>query len=707
MMINAFDEFDLQRKIKNILNNKGFKFEKQKANYFCDLVDHINKIYLEVKKGKRLASAQILYGIAKNNIKDAKYIAMATEFEIRFFDVPSIDKILNFAKRISPTLSLRPSEVHVKYDEIAFDLLGEYGTIYNYKGKFEWNQKFVFMTEDNYEYLRNLFERYNINPSEFINIFGDVYARNGEIKYSDEKLLKLVKESGDSIQFLKCGSINYKGDRQLIESLRIKSVEDFEKILHKMDTLKTIKDRRNHGQFFTERNIADIVNQLIEIYVDPDFIIEPYCGTGTLINKIMDEYNGFANDIDKGYYDALTKIAEGTNWKIYNFDFVEKSIEEILELVPKDCKKLMLLSNPPFGSSRRNKSNSSELEKGIEQKIEIKYFGLDKVYGKGDLLIPTIAKMIEVIKFKGSGYLGFFCPLGVFCERKRYLRLLTELLKNFKFIDGIIFSGESFNGVAKNVAIQFSLWEYKKDYNTNIENIKFDFEDKIIKFKRTLLLKDGWKYNVAKIITNEIGIQDNSRFNVPAPKIFHTQINKGGSELIKENVKIDLKISQIPSELIYGLWSTIVGKNGISKYPFYFNEAYTHLPDFTLEESKQILAYGLIFNLIKEIISNYTKGKIGFVGMQRIFKFGENPELTKGCQYLIDTYGSCIIDEEKEYTIKSVFEWLKKEPDIKKIDNTIRSSIRSKIEFLLDKIGYYDFIPLPLKNNEDEDAEIN
>jgi hypothetical protein len=712
MMIKSFDEFDLQRKIKNIMNNKSFKFEKQKANYFCDLADTVNKIYCEVKEGKRMASAQILYGLVKYDIKDAKYVALATQFEIRFFETPDFSKMEKFARNISPNLTMKPSEIHIKYDEEAFTILGEYTTVYNYKGKFEWNQKLVFLTEDNYDYIRSLFERYKIDSSAFINMFNDVYSENGRIIYMDEKLVKDVKDSKDSIQFIKCSTINYKGDRQLIENIRIKA-EDYEKLTHKMDTLKGITKRREHGQFFTERKIADIINQVIEVYIEPDFIIEPYCGTGTLISKIMDEYNGFANDIDKGYSDSLTNFVEGTNWKVYNFDFVEKPINEILNLIPNDCKKLLILSNPPFGTSSTNKTSSKkdEIKNGEIRKNKINYFGLDKVYGKGDLIIPTTAKMIEVIKTKGSGYLGFFSPLGIFCERKRYLKLLTELLKNFKFIDGYIFSGENFNGVAKNVAIQFSLWEYHENCNTDILKTQFNCEDKLINFKRTLLLKDGWRYRdgskyAINKIENPLGIMSCPYFNNPTVKIFSTNFKEGmGAELISENIKIDLQIQNIPSELIYGLWSTTIGKNGISKYPLYFNDAYTHLPNFQLIESKQILAYTLIFDLIKELTNNYCKGKIGFIGMQRIFKFGENPELTKGCEYLINTYGNCIIDLEKNYTIKSVFEWLKKEPDIKQIDSTIRVSIRNTIETLLKSIGYYDFIPLPLKNEDTEEDE--
>ncbi len=63
------DEADLQRKIVKIFNNSGYQFEKAPSPYFCDIFDKIRKIYIEVKP-EHFAPAQLLYGIAKEGIKD-------------------------------------------------------------------------------------------------------------------------------------------------------------------------------------------------------------------------------------------------------------------------------------------------------------------------------------------------------------------------------------------------------------------------------------------------------------------------------------------------------------------------------------------------------------------------------------------------------------------------------------------------------------
>lgn len=277
--------------------------------------------------------------------------------------------------------------------------------------------------------------------------------------------------------------------------------------------------------------------------------------------------------------------------------------------------------------------------------------------------------------------------------RNRYKKLLKALLQDFKFIEGHIFSGENFNSVASKKAITFTIWKYCPKINTNIESLTFFYNDKELKVKRIPLLKDGWKYDSRTYIKGEIVVQGNDRFNASPPKIFHLEHKKGGSELTVENVKKDLGIPNIPSELIYGLWSVCVGYLSITDFPISFNEAYTHLPDFSKPETLEILAYVIIHTIITELKNNYCQGKIGFIGINRIFKFGDNPALTKGCEYLINTYGNCPIGNK---TIKEVFTELKNEPDINKIDQNYRRLIKYEIEKRLECIGYWNILPIPL-----------
>ena len=68
--------------------------------------------------------------------------------------------------------------------------------------------------------------------------------------------------------------------------------------------------------------------------------------------------------------------------------------------------------------------------------------------------------------------------------------------------------------------------------------------------------------------------------------------------------------------------------------------------------------------------------------------------MTEAAQILIDSYGKNPIGGN---SINEVFLELKNEPDINKIDENYRSIIKSEIEKRLEKIGYWEFIPVPEK----------
>jgi len=702
-----FDEHDLQRKIVRILNKSGFYFRKAKSNYFCDVVDEINKIYVEVKT-EDFAPAQILYGMAKNDIRDAKYIGLACAYEIRFYKAPSFKIIEDFARSIDPELGISPSQVNKKeWHEKAFKLLGVHDVIYTYKGELDLRDKIkiIFINRDNYAYFKEIFKKYDINPARFLTYIADVYAKNQEIVINNEgKILnkntgKFFRNADNSFRTLQ--DIDYKPvknfrDKTLLESTRVRA-EDIQEILHQIDRLEPIGARRVRGRYFTKGNLGSEIAEIVDNIV-PDYVVEPYVGGGSLIDSLVDKYSGAMNDINDGFINILKKKYEGipTNWVFTSLDTIRTHLEDLVSKwkIPVD-KEVLIITNPPFGTVSTNilASKKGEVQKKGSRKKSIQYWGLDGKYGRGDLLIPAIAKLIELVKYIGGGYLCFFAPAGVFCGRRRYNKLLKAILRDFKFLEGYVFSGEHFNSISKKKPITFTVWKYFRDINTAHDSLEFNYEGKIIKLRKSNLLKDYWKYDTRKIIKNEIVVQGCDRFNSASPKIFHLNPKKGGSELVPANIRKPLNLSDIPDELFFGLWSITVGYKSITDFPIYINEAYTHLPDLERVETFEVLAYSLIHAIISEQIKNYCKGKIGFIGASRVFKFG-GKKLTEGAKYLIRTYGYCKIGDK---TIKDVFKELKSEPDITKINKNYRKMIGKEIEKRLEKIGYYDFIPIPEK----------
>ncbi|MHA1167492.1 MAG: hypothetical protein ACTSP4_08245 [Candidatus Hodarchaeales archaeon] len=473
--------------------------------------------------------------------------------------------------------------------------------------------------------------------------------------------------------------------------------------LRDFDKLSPIEIRRRTGKYFTNADIGVYISGIIWNAVRPDHILEPFVGGGSLIIPFFQkDITLTVNDIEEQCVELLKQQNNYSKCVYRNEDFFAIPVEEILSKwnIPVDkTKKLLVYSNPPFGTAATNRLvlKREEINGKKSRKIKINYHGLNKLYGSGDLVIPAIGKMIEVIKARESGFLGFFSPFGIFCERMRYNKLLVQILKNFDFIYGEIFSGEKFHGVSKNKPISFSLWKYKKWSDLDTEDLSFFWQDKLLGFKRTQTIIESWRYDTREIVTGEIGAQGNERFNSPVPKILHVDLTKGGSELDARNVVRSLGIDNIPDELIYGLWSITVGNRAIIKHPLYIDNAYTHLPDFSKKETQEILTYAIIHTLIVEKKNNYTKGRIGFSGPDRDFKFGDQP-LTDGVKHLISQHGDCLIGK---MTISEFFDRLKNTDTPDKVDKNVRKEIRSEISTRLDKLGYWGYIPLPRKRKTD------
>ena len=710
-MITFNDEKELQRKICTILNKFGYNFQKEKDTYFCDIVERTHHLFCEVKPDGEFAPQQILYGIIKDNEPNPSYIALANEYELRIYRMPNLEKVTLFAKSISKDLSISPSAVPKKFETKAFEILGDHIQIYGYTGDFKIDtiQPYVFFDKNNLEYFQEILIKYRIYPSIFINTFASTFANNSKLYIKNDNRTIFDMESGKSIEARV--SIKNAFDKVLIQSMRILP-QNINEMLHKMDELSPLDYRRKRGKFWTNLDVSEKAYQIIREKINPTIIVEPFAGSGSLIADFIeiDKIKIIMNDIDTGAMDLLKQKWNGYNISVHKDDVMAKPIAILMKEWEIDTintnETFLVYSNPPFGTSNTNglASTKEEIETMDEtqtksRKIKITYGAegseakwFEKTYGKGDLCIASISHMIEMVKRKGTGYLAFFSPFGVLLGRSRYNKILDALLKDFEFIHGEVYSGDQFNGVNKSKAISLSLWNYHPNVNTKHKNLKFQSNDKTFNLKEVILLKDGWKYDTRKNLKNEIVVNPNSYFSLPSTKrMLHLKPEKGGSEIIPENIILDLNISNIPSELLYAMWSMTVGYKAIYEMPFVFNEANVHLPNFNDNKVLSICTYTIMYALITELKNNNCEGKIGFVPMSRIFCFG-GKELTKGVEYLIKTYSHLPIGNK---TIQSVFESLKNGQKPDEIDSQLRIFIKQEIESRLDEIGYWNFIPIP------------
>jgi hypothetical protein len=459
-----------------------------------------------------------------------------------------------------------------------------------------------------------------------------------------------------------------------------------------------LHSKRSTGEFFTSHDLAHYVEINISKFLLPNIIIEPYAGEGALIEPFIEKnIICILNDKNKDNYVTLKKKFNQKNLLIHNLDFITFEKNLLLNKLNSQSNldinsTLLFYTNPPFGTISTNRLASKKFEKkqAESRKIDIFYSGLES-YGKGDLILPAMGKIIEILKHLGQGYLAFFGPLGIFCKRKRYNMLLDSLLKDFEFLWGEIFSGEQFQSVNKKKPIVLTLWRFKKDFNSSLTNIKLNFEDKVISLKPAPLLKEYWRYDTRKFISGDIVVQGNDRFNVMAPKMFHTAIKKGGSELHPDNLIKPLNVQVIPDELAIGLWSVTVGYRSLTNYPLYMDNAYVHLPDFQQPEVHKILLLAILHVILVEKNLNYTNGQIKYNSNENLIQFG-NTRLTKGANDLLIKYkGEIILDQSIISIIKNLNE---KSFNMESIKN-LKREIREEIETLLLKINYWDFIPIP------------
>ena len=707
------NEKELSLKITEYLNQGSLDFKFKFIDDFCDIADEKNKIYIEVKPD-HFAPAQLLHAIARKGINDATYLGVADDKVVKLFSQPSFEKILAFATSFDPKLVFAPSQVDKpELNAQADKILGKPDKII--KLEFSTSQ-YIFIKKDNINSIKPTLDKYRVELDHLVNWLdgvgeedsvkvnnngwlvnidkADIFTNEG----TDEKNERELTEFGGSRR-PKYVAIK-QHDVSWFESLRVRH-EDLADILHEVDRFLPRKKRREHGVFWTEEEIGDKLAGEILALTKPDYVIEPCVGGGSLIKNIVPHVKGTMNDISRSHIENCKKIFDGYDWKFTTLDVVNNKTVFLIKKweVPVGAK-LLLYTNPPFGTTSTNRlvSKKGEMNGNASRRQAIVYpLGLEK-YGKGDLFLPIVGRFIEISKAHKTSYLAFFAPFGLFCGRERYLKLFTALLKDFSFLKGYVFAGNNFHDINKTLPIALSIWEYKRNFHTKHLDMNFEFVDKSgesknIQFKKMRLLKDAWKYDRRDkgILKGEIVVQHCESFDAPAPKVIHLNPKQGGSEMIPENVKIPLGISGIPDELAYGLWSISVGLGAFGTslsnptHPVYMRGAYVHLPDFHKKEAIEILAYSALHTLFK----NYARDRIGFFGTNKVFRFG-GERLTKGVEYLFYLCKDSPVYDG--YAIGEVFELIRQS----KVDITkCRKGMKDEVSKRLEQIGYWDYVPIP------------
>lgn len=680
-------ESELYREITKSMNKRGFHFVDISRRGPLDLSDFIHAISIEVKTGEDTADdgvSQGVYAIAQNEMWNMKYLAVADNSVMTIFKIPSKDIILDFARKLDPDMLKPPSSFSgTKYKKECMNVLGK--PIWqgfwrlsgdNIKTIFSESDT-LFMDEGNITYWHEICAKYGILVDDLISAFTDINYEH-EMIINEDRII-VSKESGEPY------IIEYNGPMKkmhmwMFKKLRINNGPELMRLRQSTDRLRPDKDRVERGAWYTEGELSKKMADDVYSITNPDFVIDNFAGAGSLIHPFLEKgvFKGWVNDYDKGAYSMLKEGFGKIGYTVTCEDILNLPIDEAVKIVG-ESKRPVIITNVPFGSSKGRKLK------------KIPYMGTRHLtYGKGNQLYQTMGFNIDLLKLLKRGYLAFFCQMGVFCERPAHKKFLHELLKNFTFIKGYVWRGKHFNDVGKDVPIAFTIWKYGG--TTELEEMKFDCEGYgIMEIKRYPLLKHGWKYG-GTTEKGEIRVGTNERFDCPSAGAF-TTYPKGSVEVLPEHVKIPLNIKNVPSELAYALWCTVAGNRSLVTPPFFMRQANVHLPDFKMNEVKEILAYALLASIVTgegTKIRYLTKDKIGYVGPNKVFKFGEAKDLNDGARYLLNTYGDLPVGKQN---ITQVLECYKRGERNKEL----RSLIVNEIKIRLKKIGYWDYIPAPLE----------
>ena len=719
LIMCAFDyssKKDLLKKVCSILNENGFSFISKEKSQLYDLKDEKQGIYGQVRIDNQFNPLQLLFLIIKKKPQKIEYFILANNFELRVYHAPGFENVQSFLQKNGITEKNLSQKQQKEVQKKAFQIIGMHYQIYTYKNTFHLNkqQPYIFLNKLTFPYFKRLMTKYRIDPAKFIHLFANVWMNESKIivKKNNLTIYDPVTQNKMNAGREICSFF----DKELICHIRIKR-ENIRENLHRIDSLTPLDVRRNRGKFWSSLEISKIAKSLLMIFVNPTFLFEPFVGGGNLIHEFVAEIPGIANDIDSSSIHLLKQKWEKFSWKFYSrnlFRVPQREINYEWEIPSKEeTERFLIYTNPPFGTSSTSKLAS--LEKDKERMNQLQHesraynidYGFDareeeyftNKYGKGDLVIPAIARMIETIRHRHDGYLAFFSPFGIFTGKSRYVKLLKVLLQDFQFLYGEIFGGDMFNNVNENKPIAFSIWKYQKDSYTQQKDLSFWHENKKYTPKFLPLLKEGWKcYNgniSSKKQENVLGVFRNNSFNTLNPKIFSLDLKEGsGSALIPENVKKELMIPNVPSRLGYALWSICVGMRSLTQHPLVFDNCYTHLPNFQKKETMEILAYAVMHTIITEIKQNYCGGQIGFTNNKKTFQFGDH-ETTKGAKFLLTQHKDCPLGE---LSIYDVYLRLKKGESPDDIDKNLRIHIRHEIQKRLDQIEYWKDLPVPRLN---------
>jgi len=256
---------------------------------------------------------------------------------------------------------------------------------------------------------------------------------------------------------------------------------------HEKDELVAICDRliedttrRFQGEFFTPTEWVEEAHRMIESEFGEDWkekyvVWDPAWGTGNLTRdyKFKELYASTLNEVDIGIARQRGYNPEAT---IFQFDFLNDPDEKLpdgLKKALEDKRPIIVFMNPPYGRSSGINVFGS-IEKGSAETSVAQRMKEDKLGMSSSQLYTQFLYRCSKM---GSNNINIATySMLLYLSGESFKKFRNVFLKQFRYINGMIFQASNFSNVGTQWAIEFSIWkpgetECKSDFSHKIKDV--------------------------------------------------------------------------------------------------------------------------------------------------------------------------------------------------------------------------------------------
>lgn len=365
----------------------------------------------------------------------------------------------------------------------------------------------------------------NIDANKLVYIFIDLMVRPDNTYKHPNKKNTLVLSDGNTIAI---NSDNFDSFFNYFE--RKYKPSEKEKFTEISDRLIEDTNRRFKGEFYTPTVWVNEAHKMISESLGDNWR-EEYCvwdcswGTGNLTRdyKFKELYCSTLNKTDiyigerynknatKFQYDFLNDDIDLLNEKrLFEGDY--KLPQSLLQNL-KDDKPILFLINPPYGTANNAGTEKGDHKEGIALTAVNKLMKANGIGASSQQLyaqflyrILLLKKIYNLTNIK----ICLFSPT-IFLTGPSFEKFRYAYLRNFEFVDGMIFKASNFADVKSNWAIDFSIWsgtdideskEYVELFKHKVKDINSNGE--IVTIKEKYLYNLDYKDTCSDWIKKEV-----------------------------------------------------------------------------------------------------------------------------------------------------------------------------------------------------------